>query len=57
MAVVTKVLSNMLGFINFGFELAIVGTDRNPYNEATSDNFKLATIGETLISVSTTVSF
>jgi len=46
MGLVTKVLSNMLGFINVGFELAVIGTSRNPYNEATSDNFKLATIGE-----------
>lgn len=36
----------MLGFINVGFELAVIGTDRNPYNEVTSDNFNLATMGE-----------
>ena len=46
MSVLNKVLSDMLGFINVGFALAVIGTDRNPYNEATSENFNLATTGE-----------
>jgi len=46
MSVLNKVLSDMLGFINVGFALAVIGTDRNPYNEATSENFNAATTGD-----------
>lgn len=46
MTVVNEVLKPILGLINVGFALAVVNTDKNPYNEATSYNTKHAMMGE-----------
>lgn len=44
-AILNRELSAMLAVINAGFELAVKGTDKNPFNEAVSYNFKHACAG------------
>lgn len=44
-AVVTYMMSDVLNFINSGFSFAVAGTDKWPFNEAVSYNFKQATTG------------
>ena len=46
MATVIKFLRPALAFINTGFELEVIGTDKNPHNAAVSYNAKNATQGE-----------